>query len=135
MLFQVLCQTTQTMCFGEIFQHHLVIEDQSADIDEYMTIIKHKTALLMSACCRCGAMLATPDKDIVRTMTEFGLNFGLAFQLADDTADQDALVKRDVDLRPMTRKYIERAKARLKSVNGNLMAGHLMALCDLLLPN
>jgi octaprenyl-diphosphate synthase len=133
-MFQVLCQTTQTMCFGEIFQHHLVIEEQTAEIDEYMKIIEHKTALLMSACCRCGAMLTTSDAGIVHTLTEFGLNFGLAFQLADDTADQDAVVHHDVDLRPMTRRYIERAKARLKSVNGNLMAGHLMALCDLLLP-
>ena len=131
-IFQVLCQTTQTMCVGEIFQHHLLLEAQTADVDEYLSIITHKTALFMSACCRCGALLLQPRHDVVQSLTDFGRNFGLAFQLADDTVDQDALVDKGVDLRPMTRHYIEQAKTKLHSTNGSLYARHLIALCDFL---
>jgi octaprenyl-diphosphate synthase len=133
-IFQVLCQTTKTMCVGEMFQHHLLLKHQAATMDEYVSIITHKTALLMSACCRCGALLLRPGENVIQTLTDFGLNFGLAFQLADDTADQDAFVNRSVDLRPMTQKYIKQAKDRLRTANGNLFAAHLLALCDLLLP-
>ena len=131
-IFQLLCQTMQTMCVGEIFQHHLRLESQTADIDEYLGIITHKTALLMSVCCRCGALLLRPGEEAVQTMTEFGRNFGMAFQLADDTVDQDVLVDKGVNLRPLTHKYIKQAKAQLHSANGNLYAKHLIALCDLL---
>ena len=122
------------MCFGEIFQHELISGQRTADLEEYLTIIKHKTAILMSACCWCGAMLAGTEAAASQTLAEFGLHFGLAFQLADDTRDRDALLKNDFELRPLTQKYIEKAKANLYVFNGNAVSTHLMALCDFLLP-
>jgi len=55
-IFQLLCDTTQKMCFGEILQHQLLTDQRLADRDEYLTIVESKTAILMSACCQCGAM-------------------------------------------------------------------------------
>ena len=77
-------------------------------------------------------MLMQPEEKTIQAMTDFGRSFGLAFQLADDMIDQDAIVKRSVDLRPLTHKYIALAKSQISSSNGNLYARHLIALCDLL---
>jgi len=54
---------------------------------EYLEIIRDKTASLIGGCCRCGAVLSgmtSKDRD---RLTNFGLNFGLAFQIIDDCLD------------------------------------------------
>ena len=55
--------------------------------DEYLDIISAKTAVLMSAACRCGAIIAGAEKRAVDHLSEFGLNLGIAFQLIDDILD------------------------------------------------
>ena len=55
--------------------------------DEYLDIISAKTAVLMSAACRCGAIIAGAEKRTVNHLSEFGLNLGIAFQLIDDILD------------------------------------------------
>lgn len=53
----------------------------------YWRIIGGKTAAFMGACCRCGAIIAgagEPWKDALR---DYGVNFGLAFQITDDLLD------------------------------------------------
>ena len=55
--------------------------------DEYLDIISAKTAVLMSAACRCGAIIAGAEKRTVDHLSEFGLNLGIAFQLIDDILD------------------------------------------------
>ncbi|MDD5223014.1 MAG: polyprenyl synthetase family protein [bacterium] len=54
---------------------------------EYLTIITCKTALLFSATCQVGAMVARAPKPYVRALENFGTNFGIAFQLIDDCLD------------------------------------------------
>lgn len=54
---------------------------------EYLTIITNKTALLFSAACQIGAMVARAPKTYIRALDNFGLNFGIAFQLIDDCLD------------------------------------------------
>jgi octaprenyl-diphosphate synthase len=54
---------------------------------EYMEIITAKTAALMGAACRSGAMVAGADEKTVQHLGEFGLNLGIAFQLMDDLLD------------------------------------------------
>lgn len=133
-IFQLVCNTAHKMCFGEIFQHQIVVEQRPVKLDEYLTIVEHKTATLMSACCQCGAMLAGDDDTVSETLANFGLHFGLAFQLADDFKDKDSLLDRNADLIAITEEYVEKAKADLQPFNGNKLTKHLTALCDFLLP-
>ena len=55
--------------------------------ERYYQIISEKTASLISACCRCGAIAATDDKEVVEKMGEIGLKIGIAFQIKDDLLD------------------------------------------------
>lgn len=52
--------------------------------DEYLKMIRGKTAALISAATRIGAMLATEHAGLVGAFTRFGENIGLAFQITDD---------------------------------------------------
>ena len=56
----------------------------------YFDIIEGKTAHLFSAACRCGALTAgAPDRDAA-ALSEFGLEWGMAFQITDDALDLTA---------------------------------------------
>ena len=53
----------------------------------YFDIIEGKTAHLMSAACRCGAMTAGAAVAEVEALAAFGLEWGMAFQITDDALD------------------------------------------------
>ena len=52
--------------------------------DEYLKMIRGKTAALISAATRIGAMLASENTHIINAFARFGENIGLAFQITDD---------------------------------------------------
>lgn len=53
-------------------------------MDEYVKMIGHKTAALMSASTQLGAIVATGDESLVELYGRFGENLGIAFQIQDD---------------------------------------------------
>ena len=53
----------------------------------YIEIITRKTALLMRSCCVAGAMSVGATSEQIRQISDFGLNFGILFQLRDDLLD------------------------------------------------
>ncbi len=55
--------------------------------ENYWRIIRGKTAVLMGACCECGAILAGADPIARECMATFGIEVGLAFQITDDLLD------------------------------------------------
>ena len=57
------------------------------DKEQYMEIIRAKTAELMSAACASGAIMAGADAQRIDQLGHFGLNLGIAFQLMDDILD------------------------------------------------
>jgi octaprenyl-diphosphate synthase len=58
--------------------------------EEYLKIVEHKTAGLMAASCRMGAILADASDAQQDALFRFGLHLGIAFQVADDTLDYTA---------------------------------------------
>ncbi|MGE4298261.1 MAG: polyprenyl synthetase family protein [Desulfovibrionaceae bacterium] len=58
--------------------------------EQYLEIITGKTAYLIMAACRCGALLAHATDDQLAAAEAFGLNLGIAFQLVDDALDYGA---------------------------------------------
>ena len=56
-------------------------------IEQYFEAIEGKTAALMAASCRVGALTAGHDDEIRDGLTEFGRCFGMVYQLRDDILD------------------------------------------------
>ncbi len=85
-LLRVLSDAVKRMSEGELRQ---VQRARSMDIDEssYYRIISDKTASLLSACTRCGALSADADEERFNAMNEYGEQLGLAFQIRDDLFD------------------------------------------------
>ncbi len=56
-------------------------------LDEYLTMIDKKTAIMIETCCAIGSLLAGADAGTVKTLKKFGKNLGMAFQIQDDLLD------------------------------------------------
>lgn len=53
-------------------------------VDEYLSMVEGKTAVLLAGASRIGALLGSNDHTVAQNYAEFGLNLGLAFQIRDD---------------------------------------------------
>jgi geranylgeranyl diphosphate synthase type I len=56
----------------------------SVTVDEYISMIRGKSAALLAACVEIGALLGSGDAQRAREFAAFGLNLGIAFQIRDD---------------------------------------------------
>lgn len=54
---------------------------------DYFEMIGQKTAILLEASCKAGAICAGADEKQIKTIGEFGFNLGMAFQIQDDILD------------------------------------------------
>lgn len=74
-----------------------ICEGQQLDMDfenrfnvaeeDYIEMIRLKTAVLLACCLKAGAMLASAPQKIADQLYELGINLGIAFQLQDDLLD------------------------------------------------
>ncbi|MGD8412184.1 MAG: polyprenyl synthetase family protein, partial [Desulfobacterales bacterium] len=83
---RIVADLTEHMSTGEV--HQLMRKgDVSLSEDEYMEVIRRKTAVLFQAACKVSAVIAeaTPEKE--RALSDYGYNLGLAFQMVDDLFD------------------------------------------------
>ena len=55
--------------------------------DDYFLMISQKTASLIEACCRAGAIIAEASDKQIAKVADYGRNIGLAFQIQDDILD------------------------------------------------
>jgi octaprenyl-diphosphate synthase len=55
--------------------------------DDYLAVIRGKTAELFAAACEVGPVLAERPRDEQAACRSFGMNLGIAFQLVDDALD------------------------------------------------
>ncbi len=85
-LLKLLSETTCQLAEGEILEL-VKTGDTRLTEDEYMDIIKGKTAVLMAASCKGGAILAGASQKEKEALYNYGLNFGLSFQILDDCLD------------------------------------------------
>ena len=96
-ILDILTTLTRRMTEGELIQL-TVLGSTGITEEEYFDILKRKTAYLFSACCEIGALLAGAGKTEQEALREYGMNLGMAFQLADDvldfTADEGKLGKK-----------------------------------------
>jgi geranylgeranyl diphosphate synthase type II len=83
---QVFNDTAIAVCEGQ--QMDMDFESRSdVTVDEYITMITMKTAVLLSCSLKIGAMAGGALGDTANKLYNFGKNMGIAFQLQDDYLD------------------------------------------------
>ena len=71
---------------GEVMQLSAAKDTHTSE-DDYLAVIRAKTAALFGAACEVGAILGERAKPEVAACRDYGLNLGIAFQLIDDALD------------------------------------------------
>jgi octaprenyl-diphosphate synthase len=85
-IMQKLADVTLRMTEGEMLQTRYVGR-LDLSVDEYLDLVRRKTAGLFSCCCELAGMLAGVENDRAGALRRFGMNLGMAFQLVDDLLD------------------------------------------------
>ena len=86
---RILAEVSVEMCQGEIQQIKCSF-DVEQNLKQYYYRIKRKTALLISACCRLGALVSGAPRLQVWALGAYGHSLGMAFQIVDDVLDLTA---------------------------------------------
>jgi octaprenyl-diphosphate synthase len=83
---EVLLDATTKMSEGEVLQ---LIHSDNLEISEkeYLKVITRKTAVLIGAACRIGAIFGGGGTAEEKALGAYGHNLGISFQLIDDTLD------------------------------------------------
>ena len=85
-LAQLFSKTALEVCEGQ--QWDVDFETRTdVSIPEYLKMIEYKTAVLVAAAMKMGAIVAETSVKNAELIYDFGLNLGLAFQLQDDYLD------------------------------------------------
>jgi len=78
--------TASGVCQGQQADMNFELRED-VSIEEYLHMIKQKTAVLLAGSMQIGAMIGGAEQSQSRLIYEFGENLGLAFQLQDDILD------------------------------------------------
>lgn len=95
-ILQIITEITLRMIEGMILE---LTRGGAVDltVDEHLNILKHKTAYLFYGCAQMGAKLGGATPEVETALSEYGMNIGMAFQVADDlldfTSDEETLGK------------------------------------------
>lgn len=85
-LSQLLAQTSIEICEGQ--QKDLDFEtEENVSIDDFIQMIKYKTAVMLAGCLKAGAILSHASESDCEEIYQYGIYIGLAFQLKDDLLD------------------------------------------------
>jgi octaprenyl-diphosphate synthase len=85
-ILRILSGATTIIAEGEVLQL-LCTGEIDLPEEQYINVVRSKTAILMSAACEAGAILGAGSADMQKALSDFGMNLGIAFQLMDDTLD------------------------------------------------
>ncbi|MEF9930735.1 MAG: polyprenyl synthetase family protein [Bacteroidales bacterium] len=79
-------KTAAQVCEGQ--QYDMNFEEMSfITMDDYISMIGLKTAVLLACSSKMGAIIAGADKKVADSLYDFGYNLGIAFQIQDDYLD------------------------------------------------
>lgn len=86
---RVMSRATTVIAEGEVLQL-LYTGDVELTEEQYIEVVRAKTAVLLSAACQCGAILGGVSAEQEQALADFGMELGIAFQLMDDLLDYTA---------------------------------------------
>ena len=88
-ILKILSDASAIIAEGEVLQ--LATQGNiETSMDDYLAVIKGKTAALFAAACEVGPLIAGASRDAAQALCEYGMNLGIAFQIADDVLDYAA---------------------------------------------
>ena len=82
----ILSSAAAVIAEGEVMQL-AAAKNTSTTEDEYLAVVRGKTAELFAAACEVGPVLSERPKAEITACRSFGMNLGIAFQLVDDALD------------------------------------------------
>ncbi len=82
----ILSSAAAVIAEGEVLQLSAAKNTETNE-DEYLAVIRGKTAELFAAACEVGAVIAERSKAEQAACRSYGMNLGIAFQLVDDALD------------------------------------------------
>ncbi|MFT5753270.1 MAG: geranylgeranyl diphosphate synthase type II [Flavobacterium sp.] len=85
-LAKLFSKTALEVCEGQQYDVDFETRDD-VTIPEYLKMIQYKTAVLVGAAMKMGAIVAETSQENTDLIYDFGLNLGIAFQLQDDFLD------------------------------------------------
>jgi octaprenyl-diphosphate synthase len=83
---EILSSAAAVIAEGEVMQLAAAKNTETTE-DEYLAVIRAKTAELFAAACEVGPVIANRSKAEQAACRSFGMNLGVAFQLVDDALD------------------------------------------------
>lgn len=85
---EVLADATNVIAEGEVLQL-MNMHDPDLAVEDYLRVIRFKTAKLFEASARLGAILAEAEPRVEEMCANYGRSLGTAFQLIDDVLDYE----------------------------------------------
>jgi octaprenyl-diphosphate synthase len=85
---EVLADATNVIAEGEVLQL-LNMHDPDLAVEDYLQVIRYKTAKLFEASARLGAVIAGAPPALEDACADYGRSLGTAFQLVDDLLDYE----------------------------------------------
>jgi octaprenyl-diphosphate synthase len=86
---RILSRASAVIAEGEVLQLATTNNLETTEA-EYLAVVRAKTAALFAAACETGAVVAARPAADAEALHEFGLDFGIAFQIVDDVLDYSA---------------------------------------------
>jgi octaprenyl-diphosphate synthase len=83
---QVLADATNVIAEGEVLQL-MNCHNADVDVEDYLRVVRYKTAKLFEASARLGAILGAASADVEEGLACYGMHLGTAFQIVDDVLD------------------------------------------------
>lgn len=86
---KILSDAAAIIAEGEVLQ----LATQSnldTSMDDYLDVIKGKTAALFAAACEVGPVVANAGDEQIAALRDYGMYLGMGFQIADDVLDFSA---------------------------------------------
>ncbi|HEX6018832.1 MAG TPA: polyprenyl synthetase family protein [Burkholderiaceae bacterium] len=85
---EVLADATNVIAEGEVLQL-INMHDPDTSVEDYLRVIRYKTAKLFEASARLGAVIAQAPIELEEACADYGRSLGTAFQLVDDLLDYE----------------------------------------------
>lgn len=85
----ILSATLADICDGEVLQLR-ALANLALPLSVYVDIVTKKTASLFAASAECGAIMAGTSAQWTAALRDYGLYYGIAFQMKDDLLDMTA---------------------------------------------
>lgn len=83
---EVLADATNVIAEGEVLQL-MNCHNAGVSVDEYLQVVRYKTAKLFEASARLGGILGNASTEVEAGLADYGMHLGTAFQIVDDVLD------------------------------------------------